>query len=95
MSVKDHKGNEFNNKIDMCDSYGIDFHLYQRRLERKWSVQRALETPKADWCIIYDHLRNKFSSEQEMADAWGLMYSCFSQRLTRGWNKNGKEKGWL
>lgn len=46
MKCKDHLGNEFNSKKDMCEYYGIDYHhVYWKRLKKGCSLEKILTTP--------------------------------------------------
>lgn len=85
--VKDHKGNWFDSKIEMCKAYGIDYNLFAQRMRRGWSIRQSLETPVDDGYNIMDHEGNLFCSEEEMADAWGINYDAYKNRLKRGWTK--------
>lgn len=41
----DHCGKEYPSIVDMCNDYGISHSLYDHRLSRGWSQERALTTP--------------------------------------------------
>lgn len=46
IKCKDHTGREFTSITKMCHFWGISEHLYRSRLKAKWSVEKALTTPK-------------------------------------------------
>lgn len=47
IKCKDHMGREFASVSEMCLFWGISLQLYNSRLKAKWSVEKALTTPKA------------------------------------------------
>lgn len=42
---KDHLGNEYSSKAEMCTHYGVTTSLYNYRLKNNWTIQKALTTP--------------------------------------------------
>lgn len=44
-TVKDHLGNEYRNRYEMCKAYGIRYEAYARRISAGWTLERALTTP--------------------------------------------------
>lgn len=46
IKCKDHTGREFTSITKMCYFWGISEQLYSSRLKAKWSVEKALTTPK-------------------------------------------------
>lgn len=46
IKCKDHLGHEFASVSEMCLFWGISQQLYSSRLKAKWSVEKALTTPK-------------------------------------------------
>lgn len=47
IKCEDHTGREFASVAEMCLFWGISQQLYSSRLRAKWSVEKALTTPKA------------------------------------------------
>ena len=47
-SCTDHLGNEFKSMVDMAEFYHISYSTFFNRLNRKWSLKRALTTPKKE-----------------------------------------------
>lgn len=79
---KDHLGNEFKTKKAMCEYWNIDFRLFQRRMNDKWPLEKALTTPIDDTSCI-DPLGNKFKSQGEMCRYYNIKFSTYISRLTK------------
>ena len=46
---KDHKGNEFNSIVEMCDYWHISPYCYYLRTKKlKWDIKKALTTPSRE-----------------------------------------------
>lgn len=85
----DHLGNKFQSIELMCMYYNIDSALYYKRMNRNWSLERTLTTPKRKSkarYMIYDHLFNVFDSAMEMCEYWKISYIRFMNRIKAGWN---------
>ncbi len=42
--IRDHNGNKYKSKSQMCRSYGINIDLYNKRIQAGWSIEKALTT---------------------------------------------------
>ena len=42
---KDHLGNKYESKKEMCEEWGIPFRTYMKRKKWGWNDKFALETP--------------------------------------------------
>ncbi len=85
---KDPFGNEYKNRHEMCEHYGINYGCYKMRLQMGWSKEEALTTPLKKIArredITVDHLGNIYESEAEMAKAYGIDPDFLHKRLTGG-----------
>ena len=91
IKCKDHLGNEFDSKKEMLRHYGIPDTTFTHRMERKWSLERALTErsgfPGENMQIkCKDHLGNEYSSISEMCRAYGANRFKFFNRLEAGWS---------
>lgn len=85
--VEDHLGNKFNTYKEMCEYWGIKYHVFKYRIQN-WDLQRALETPireKDSSLVVKDHLGNRFKNKREMCEYWGISHETYYKRLKRGW----------
>lgn len=82
--IKDHKGNEFMTKREMCDYWGVEPSLVTNRLKRGWSLEEALEIKNIN--NIEDHKGNKFRSKSDMCEFWGITVNQLRGRLSMGWS---------
>ena len=72
-TVLDHKGNSFQSNFEMARYYGVPALTLAKRLERGWSLERALtESIRTQSNEVQDHLGNSFSSETEMFKHYGV-----------------------
>lgn len=77
---RDHLGNKFSSKKEMCEYWGIPYNLFTHRVNRYgWTLERALTTPVG----CKDHLGNEFSTQKEMCKQWGIPYEVFRDRVNR------------
>jgi len=82
---KDHKGNTYDRKEDMCSAYGISVAKYSRRINLGWSQQEALEGKKIEGYT--DHKGNHFDMLEEMLLFWGVSKSTYYVRKRAGWTQ--------
>ena len=45
MKCRDHLGNEYATKSDMLTKYGMNYALFNSRMKREWTLERALTEP--------------------------------------------------
>ena len=67
---------------DMCEHYGIKLSTFQSRINKKWSLEKALTTSLYECC---DHLGNKFKSEKEMARYYKISAATYYKRIETNW----------
>ena len=99
MIERDHLGNIYKNKTEMCKAYGIPITTYRSRLANSWTLEEALTTPLkwrqkkehsprkgTSWKGIpcVDHLGNSYNSYTEMCKAYGISNVLFAKRKSRG-----------
>ena len=85
--IKDHLGNTYTNRAEMCSFYHITVKAYERRLERGWSLEDALTKPYQPVSAIYtDHLGNTYSSTKEMCDTYNIRPKTYRKRIRLGWS---------
>lgn len=85
MIYKDHLGNEFKTKTDMCNYWHIDISTYTQRINKGWDVGKAL-TYRAGDSERTDHLGTLFASVEAMCEHWGIDSDEYLWRRDRGWN---------
>jgi hypothetical protein len=90
MPCKDHLGNEYNNKADMCKAYGITYSNLSGRLDAGWSLEESLTRPiRQDYtkrtvtCV--DHIGQRFPSLAARGRYYGLSPGVIRERLQYGW----------
>ena len=87
MTCKDHLGNIYKTKTEMCNAWGISLSTYMFRISSGYSVKEALTTPlkPMNATLCKDHLGNIYKTKTEMCRAWGITYtSTLDIRLARG-----------
>ena len=94
--VKDHVGNEFKNQESMCKYWNVKACTVHRRLQRGWSLERALTEkaikgrPKTTKIIkekfVTDHLGNRFKNITRMCEYYGITLNTYSNRIKNGWS---------
>lgn len=88
--IKDHLGNTYASRVEMCSFYCITIKAYERRLERGWSLKDALTKPLAlnhqSVLTHIDHLGNIYSSTKEMCDTYKIKPKTYRKRICSGWS---------
>lgn len=84
--VKDHLGNKYSCKDEMCKKYGIKVSTFNARRHRGWSLEKALTFGLNEQHRVVDHLGNSFDSAQEMCKFWNIKFSTYDNRIRRGWS---------
>lgn len=91
---KDHLGNEFSSKKEMCKYHGVNVKTFGSRINRGYSVGEALtketvEQKRGFSCglhlkgFAYDHLGNKFLSVESMCKHYEVDNAFYYKRLKR------------
>ena len=83
---KDHLGNEFNSKREMCAYWNVLKCTLNRRLKKGISLEQALigkDIPHIKSEKVIDYLGNEFNSKREMCEKYGIPYSTFSTRINK------------
>lgn len=86
-TVKDHHGKEYGSFELMCKAWHTDSYTVRSRLNRGWSLERALvekvnKTNGGSSCK--DHLGNQYKSKMAMCRAYGISYNVFTYRIRDG-----------
>ena len=82
-SVKDHLGNIYKSKGEMCKYYGLTTATLKDRLKKGESLEDALTINKFA-CV--DHLGNKFETQTEMCKHYGISLGKYKDRIDRGYS---------
>lgn len=83
--VKDHLGQEYNTKTEMCEVYDINCATYLKRKKKGMSTEEALTKPvKKRAENITDHLGKTYPSKRAMARAYGMAHTTYIQRIKNG-----------
>lgn len=81
---KDHLGNEYNSRDELCKAYGISYNTFKSRIALGWSLEKALTTPLSNGKKCKDHLGNTYNSISEMCEAHNIHRRTFKYRLKHG-----------
>lgn len=68
IKCEDHTGREFSSITKMCLFWGISEQLYSSRLKSRWSVEKALTTPK------YEKYKKCFKTNHEKYGGMDINY---------------------
>ena len=85
--VTDHLGNKFNTQKAMLNHWGISEYSYRTRINKGWSLERALSTPSKTNRKVQeysDFKGNIFSSATSMAKEYGVSTSTILKYLDMG-----------
>lgn len=80
-NVVDHKGNVYNNVLEMCNVYNLKKVTFYHRKKSGWSLEECLLGRES---YIEDHEGNRFSTLKDMCKHYGVYYSVYADRLKRG-----------
>jgi hypothetical protein len=84
-SCTDYLGNKFKSMVDMAEFHHIPYSALFNRLNRKWSLEKALTTHSRKYNCT-DHLGNEFESKRVMAEFYNIPYRMLINRLEIGWD---------
>lgn len=84
--VKDHLGNEYATKTEMCKQYNIALGVFNYRVAKGGSLEDCLTGEAYEGRIRKDHLGRVYSSQTEMCDAYDIPRSRFKERINYGWS---------
>ena len=80
-TYKDHLGNVFESKTQMCKHWNISYSVFNTRMQKYgWSLEDALTVPAGSKQICRDHLGNTFATRKEMCDYWHVPVTTFKSR---------------
>ena len=82
---KDHLGNDFKSKIDMCRYWNITESAFNARIRKGMTLEEILTTPVID-LKVKDHLGNEFKDKTEMCKYYNINRSQFTGRIRMGWS---------
>lgn len=85
--VKDHLGQEYNTKIEMCKAYGIEYDTYLKREKKGMPKEEALTKPvrkRSKVEHVNDHLGKTYSSVRAMEKAYGIPHATYTRRIENG-----------
>ena len=85
-SVKDHLGNIYRSKEDMCNTYGLHISTLKNRVNRGFSLEESLTNPDMHKISCRDHLGNLFESQTAMCKYYGIDLGRYKDRLERGYS---------
>lgn len=76
--VKDHLGNEFKTKQDMCDHYGINRTTFNSRMSKGHTLEESLCSIQS---FVQDHKGNRFKNISDMCKYWNIKQKTYSELL--------------
>lgn len=81
----DHLGNHYNSLKEMCQYYNINPSVFNKRLNRKWTIEKALTTPTTKKNgkpkTVTDHKGNHYNSINDMAKTYNINPKTLYARL--------------
>lgn len=87
--VKDHKGKEYKNYMQMAKAWGISYEVFHQRFSvLKWPVYEALETCEEDGTMIKDTDGVVYDTFADMCAAWEVSMATYRARRLRGWTRD-------
>lgn len=78
--IKDHLGNEFRSKAEMCDHYGVQKHTFLNRIKNGNDLETALTKS------VTDTLGHQFESREDMYNLYRMHRTTFKRRIQKGWS---------
>ena len=87
--ITDHLGHIYKNTQEMCNAYNINSTTFRSRLQKNWSLEKALTTPTKQHdirVIKEDHLGHVYDSMQKMCDAYNIHIETFRSRILKKWD---------
>lgn len=86
----DHLGNIYESVKAMSNHYGIPLDTYKGRINRGWSIKKALtkelDTTKTTGKETLDHLGNKFNTLKDMCNHYNVTVSAYLCRMRNDWS---------
>lgn len=84
--VVDHLGQEYKSISDMCKHYNISIQLYDFRLKKGWTQEKALTTLAQKIDTATDHLGQEYPSVAAMCKHYGIKTSVYNTRRKFNWS---------
>ena len=91
--VKDHLGNEYETKKELCKAYNISVYTVRNRLNNGFTLEDALTMPvkrgggtREIYVECYDHLGNHFNTITAMCRYWNVNPVLYQNRMRIGWS---------
>ena len=88
IKCKDHLGNEFASKRDMCDYWRIPRNTFFNRIRSGWDIESALTTPikctNKQRRMIFDHLGNEFENVDKMCEWHNISKEQYLTNIRNG-----------
>lgn len=85
---KDHIGNTFSSKTEMCKHWNISPSIYTGRIKLGWSIKDALTEPPdripKSAKSVTDHTGKNFRSVSEMCRYWNIPRSTYNMKIKHG-----------
>ena len=90
MKVKDHLGNTFDSKIEMCEYWNTDVRQFNKRASKGYSLEECLigasqQRIKESYKHPYtDCFGTTWDTKQQMCDFYGIKYKTYMYRIRHG-----------
>lgn len=81
----DHLGESFPSVNAMCAAWGVRRDVFNSRIKRGWTLEKALSTPTRGHEVT-DHTGAKFENTTQMCRSWGIDPQAFWSRRSFGWS---------
>lgn len=84
---KDHLGNIYSSKADMCRFYKISVQVYNNRIAKGLSIKDALTKPVIRKIVkCEDHLGNTYNKLSDMLNVYNISIAQYYNRIKLGWD---------
>jgi hypothetical protein len=70
-------------EADFARKYNLDYELFRHRLQKGWTIERAMEPAKQKELLTYEGTTKTVT---EWAEEKGMTYHQLKKRLMRGWS---------
>lgn len=86
VTKKDHLGNVYQSEAEMCKHYDISIVKFRDRLNKGYSLEKALTYKGGQRKKVKDHLGNEYDSIKSMCEHYNINNVTYSNRIKYGWS---------
>ncbi len=87
MPIKDHLGNEFNTKVEMCKYWHVSWTVFKSRIKAGYTLERALtqKIKKINRNKYFDHLGNGYDNLDALCSHYEISLDTYKRRKDKGY----------